>query len=512
MRRSVSGVVVLLAVATAVAAWLAASSGAASSGDLTLTPAPAQPTDATGLQLHASGSASVPATIQVVYRQSGTGACGGPPGTSTGDPGAAFPPNGTQVPAGQFPDVTVPPPQNLPIGSYIICGYLVDSSDSTNVLATTSLTVAVGAADTVEIDPPSDAVQGRPFDIGAHGVLYDGSANIDATYKRAGGACATSPAADTGTVTRSSGASPGTGAYSVIVAPRVTLDPGDWLVCAWIVDPNVSASPLASSPGVVVHVRALSTSLALRAPGRVDAGQPFSASTVATVEHDIPVEAVVKEKPLRAGASCAASPTSEPTGDVVVLDQGLADTQQPSGSVSADPAPVSLAHPGRYLLCGWLLGAWPAVSEQASVPVVAGPVSAVVAASGPQTFRGRTSQHHGFKLVLARVQQRVLEIAYTDHIHCRGLALLPSGLPWNGTWNNDLTTNNFGTLQVSRTGRIHTSLMGNPNLGLVLTARKRGRHITGAFTEIGRSFAFTGNTAQNLACTSGRVRFSLRGP
>jgi hypothetical protein len=340
--------------------------------------------------------------------------------------------------------------------------------------------------------------------------MYDGSAVIDATYKRAGGACAATPAADTGAVTNDSGTSPGAGAYSTPVASGTLLDPGDWLVCAWIVDPSFPGSPLAAT-AATAHVRPLAAKLVLRLPVRVDAAESFPVTATATVEHDIQVEAIVKQKPARGGAACASSPPAEPTGDAQVLDQQLTDTQQPAGSVSSDPATVTLPGPGRYLVCGWLLGAWSGQAAGAPAPVVAGPVASTVTAVSAQVFRGRTSQHHGFKLVIAPVQRHVLEVAYTDNIHCRGVARLQNGLPWDGIWSNDLTPSNFGTLAVSRSGLIHTSLNGNPNLGLVLTARERGSRIAGSFTERGRSFAFTGNTAQSLPCTSGRVSFLLRG-
>src|SRR5947209_1742163 len=179
---------------------------------LTLSVLPAAPTDATPLQIRATGDTAANANLYVVYRSSGTGPCAGIPGQPDGDPGAGFQPFGTAVAPGPF-DVTGAPPQSLSIGSYLFCGYLVDGTDGT-VLRTAgpaSLTVNVTAADTVSIAQPADPVGGRSFELDAAGTAYDAGAVLDATVKRAGGACAATPGADTGKPTDSSGGSPATG-------------------------------------------------------------------------------------------------------------------------------------------------------------------------------------------------------------------------------------------------------------------------------------------------------------
>jgi hypothetical protein len=140
---------------------------------------------------------------------------------------------------------------------------------------------------------------------------------------------------------------------------------------------------------------------------------------------------------------------------------------------------------------------------------VAGPISAVVTAVRPETFRGRTSQRLPIKITLAPVAQLVLAIAYKDRLQCAGPATLANGTRWNGLWGNDFGKGALGTLRIRGSGAFRVNLKANRDHTFRLQGRLRRKRITGTFSEQGESSAFTSNPAQSLACATGDVRYTV---
>jgi hypothetical protein len=66
----------------------------------------------------------------------------------------------------------------------------------------------------------------------------------------------------------------------------------------------------------------------------------------------------------------------------------------------------------------------------------------------------------------------------------------------------------FGFPRPDKSGRFAIRLTKNRNHTFTLHGRVTGRHMSGTFTETGRSWAFTHNQSQNLRCTTGKVGFS----
>jgi hypothetical protein len=497
-----SGALRLLRIgACATALTFAAAVGAADADTLSLTTSPASPTDAGPVQIVASGTTSSPsATVAVHYRAAGTGDC-----ATSSDQDSATPvsPDGSNVSGTSF-SVTGSP-QQLPVGSYLVCGWLYDNEAGPNPpLAQSQIAITVSAADTLALWAPSNPVEGEPLDVTASGNAYDGNAEVDATIKPAGGSCAAAPPpADTGAPTNSSGGGVGGQVpYSTTVVSQQIFATGSYLVCAWLVDQ--ATIQVLSAASTSFAVRPLEASLRLAAPTRVDPGQAFSPTITATVQAGIPVIAIVDYKQATAGAGCAANPAGEPTAATTVLDQSITDTQQPSGPVAVSDTSV-LPATGRYLFCAWLLQGW---TQSDNPPVVSGPVSTVVSVPPALVFRGRTSQRRWISFTVSAVGHLLEEILYADHFRCAGPATFPSGERWNGDWSSGLNTGTFGMVHIPRSGRLRLALNGNPAHTFNLKATLKGKRITGSFLEKGRVYALTGNTSQRALCSTGHVRFS----
>jgi hypothetical protein len=470
------------------------------SDSLTLSTQPAQPTDAgfavvvTGLVNESQGF------ISVHYRKAGTGTCGSSPIV---DSAFGISPDQTVVGTGPF-DLTGTSTQ-LPLGSYELCAWLVDPSDGTVVYATaTQVNISVTAADTVSLPAPSGVVEGRPFNIKATGNAYDtNGTQLDATYKRAGGSCASTPAADSGT-SLVSGLGTATGAYTATVGSQVVLDHGSYLLCAWLSD-SQTGQVLAQN-SATVSVRALSARVAMRVPAAVDAGSYFRISVTATLDAGVQVFAVADVLGNRGGAACASTPSAEPTSAVRAVDANLTDTQEPVGSVTASSSPGRL-QAGRYLVCVWLVNGW---DNSGNRPTVAGPISATIAVMPPLTFRGRTSQKRSISFTVAQISKQILQVSYTDHFSCAATPYFAGGELWNGYWSSSFDTRTFGVLTPGRSGWFSMRLNGNVNHTFDMTARLANGSIRGRFSEQGKVYAFTYNSREHFGCRTGTVRFSAR--
>ena len=487
------------------AAGIALGSAGVSRADadsLTLSTSPSQPSDAVPPQIVASGASSNTggAMLHVAYRLADTGGCASDPTLDTGTP---LSPDGTSLGVGQFGPV-VGDPQTLSIGHYMLCGWVTDPNDDTHVFASASATFTVTASDSVALVPTAGAVEGRPLDVDATGLSYDPNAILDATYKPAGGTCASSPDLDTGTVANDSGNPPDPGPYSDPVLSQQVLDAGRYLVCAWLVDPQDPAD-LLEATSETVAVAPVQASIQLRAPSRIDGEQAFVVTLSANVDWGVPLTAIADLVRKTKASGCAANPVGEPMAADQALNEQITGTQEPAGVVSSTNSDVSVPGFGSYLLCAWLLNGW---TTAANPPTVAGPISATVTAVRPETFRGRTSQQLPIKFTLAPVEDRVLAISYKDRLRCSGPATFANGERWNGLWGNDFGKGALGALQVRGSGSFRVNLKANSDHTFRLRGHLRHNRISGTFVEQGRSSAFTSNRAQSLACGTGDVRYT----
>jgi hypothetical protein len=479
----------------------AAGAGTAAADSLTLSTLPVRPNDAVPPQIVASGDSSnaAGAVLHVEYRQADTGGCAADPTLDTGTP---LSPDGTSLGVGQFGPV-VGDPQTLAIGGYMLCGWITDPNDETDVFASASATFTVAASDSVALVPVSGLVEGRPFDIDATGISYDPNAALDATYKPAGGTCAASPELDTGVIANASGSPPDPGPYSDPVLSQQVLDAGRYLVCAWLIDPQDPAD-LLEATSETITVAPVQASIQLRAPSRIDGGQAFALTLSSNVDWGVPLTTIADLKRKARGSGCAANPVGEPMSDAQEINDQITGTQEPAGVVGSANSHVSVPGYGPYLICAWLLNGW---TTAANPPTVAGPVSATVTAVAPETFRGRTSQRLPIKITLAPVEKLVLAVTYRDRLQCAGPATFANGTHWNGLWGNDFGKGALGSLRVGGAGTFRVSLKANHDHTFRLQGHLRRRRITGTFAEQGKSSAFTSNPAQSLACSTGDVHY-----
>lgn len=485
----------IAAVVTAIVVAAGAAAARASADTLSL--AVTGSTDQ-GVTVNASGGPVTAAvTLNVQYFQAGTGGCPPAPGGGT-----AIDPDGTPIQLGGQPfSVSSSNPVALPPGQYQICGWLTNASSS--VTATASAPpLTVTAADTLALSLPSDPIEGQALTVTASGSAYDPEAAVYATYKPAGGGCAPTPAADTGTVSDSADAV--TGNYSTQPVSSQQFDAGSYLICVWLVDSD--DNQVLAGASTMLDVAALGPSIHLTAPTRVDPGETFPVNLTATLDAGIPVLAQADVVPERRGTTCAANPDGEPTNTLQPLTQeSLTDTQLPSGAVSTTDGEAQLAAYGRYLICGWLLNGW---STAQTPPTVAGPISTTVTVLRPLIFRG-TSKRDALSITVGQASRELGLINASDRLRCAKPAFLVSGQPWNGDSRVRLTPQEFGTVHLG-SGSFHLRANPKPNVTFNLTGRLSRGVIKVSFTEVGTPAGLVGNRSERFECTSGTVRFTLR--
>ncbi len=479
-----------LVLAAALSATVAA--GRASADTLSLTVSGL--TDA-GVTVTAAGTVANPAILNVSYFPAGTGGC---PSSPVG--GTSISPDGTQMnpPMFDYPGSSV----MLPPGSYQLCGWLSSVAGST-VTATYSGTFTVTAVDMLSLAGPVDPIEGQELTVTASGAAYDPEAAVYATYKPAGGGCASTPEADTGTISDSADAV--SGQYSTEPVSSQSFDAGSYLVCVWLVDSD--DDQVLASASTTLDVGALGASIQLSGPTKVDPGETFPVNLTTTVDAGIPVLAQADVVPARPGTTCAGNPDGEPTNTLQpLMQEPLTDTQVPAGTVSTSDGQAQLAADGRYLICGWLLDGW---STTETPPTVAGPISRIVTVVKPLVFRGLTSQRDRLSMTVGQASRDLELIIASDRLHCAKPAFLSSGQRWNGDSRVRLTPQEFGVTHLG-SGSIHVRAVPNPNVTFNLVARLSGNLVKGRFTEAGTPDGLIGNRAERFQCTSGAVRFALR--
>lgn len=493
----------LRAVVVLAAALLAVAAGAplAAAESLSLSVSPVRPTDASGVTVTASGTVddSEGGVLVVLYSPSDQ-ASSCPANPADDSVGEVISPYGTGV-QGAFGPIQGTA-QPLALGSYLLCGWIADNSTGVPSIDPVSTTFTVTSADTITLEAPTDVIEGQPFDIDVSGDAYDANAVIDATYKPAGGACAATPAADTGTPTASSVGLGGEPAYTATAASQLQLDAGSYMECVWLVDAQTGMVLAHDSAVFLVQTLGATVRPVFRA--LLDAGQTIAVNATADLPANVPTTVVVDVLPGAGGRQCASNPDAEPTSTLQVLSEALTDTQVPSGSVSTTDGEALFSSPGRYLACAWLLNGWSSATHPATV---AGPTTGTITALAPIVFHGRTSHREPIAITLEPAEQLVSVISFTARVHCDGTPRLTNGEIWNRMLAGPI---DFGTNQVPAIHIRAASFSTNVDHVLVVSGRVHGLTITGAFTEGGPVSRFTGNTSQHFSCTTGKTRFTVR--
>ncbi|MGO9752134.1 MAG: hypothetical protein ACLP22_11635 [Solirubrobacteraceae bacterium] len=474
---------------------------AASADSLSLSVSPGDPTDSSGVTVTASGTVDDPSGGGIVVLYSSSDQASSCPAIPANDSvGQSISPNATGVQGAFGPLQGTAQP--LPLGTYLLCGWITDNSTGMPSTQPVSTTFTVTAADTIALAAPEDAIEGQAFDIDVSGDAYDASAVIDATYKPPGGACAPTPAADTGTVTASSLGPGGDPAYTTTAASQLQLDAGSYLACVWLLDAPSGAVLAHDSAVFAVHT--LGATVALRFPARVDAGEEIPVNASADLPANVSTTVVVDVLQTGTGTQCASNPDAEPTSVVQVLSESLTDTQVPSGSVSTSDGEASFNNPGTYLVCAWLLNGWSSATHPATV---AGPSTGTITALAPMVYRGRTSRRYPIAVTVEPAEGLVSVISFTARVHCDGTPLLTNGQIWNRMLAGPIY---FGTGQIPAIHIRGASFSTDVQHILTVSGHAHGLTITGAFTEGGPVSRFTGNTSQHFDCTTGRTLFTVR--
>ncbi len=480
---------------------VAAAAPVAAAESLSLSVSPAHPTDASGVTVTVSGTVDDPdgGVLVVLYSPSDQ-ASSCPANPNDDSVGESISPYGTGV-QGAFGPIQGTS-QPLALGSYLLCGWIADNSTGIPSIEPVSTTFTVTAADTIALGAPADVIEGQAFDIDVSGDAYDANAVIDATDKPAGGACAATPTADTGTPTASSVNPSGEPIYTATVASQLQLDAGSYLECVWLVD--AQTGNVLAHDSTVFLVQALDATVRPVFRALLDAGQTIAVNATAELPANVSTTVVVDVLHGPAGAQCASNPDAEPTSALQVLSESLTDTQVPSGSVSTTGGEASFSSPGRYLVCAWLLNGWSSATHPATV---AGPSTGSITALAPVVYRGRTSRREPIAITLERAEQLVSVISFTARVHCDGTPRLSDGEIWNRMLAGPI---DFGTNQIPAIHIRGASFSTDLHHLLAISGRVRGLMITGAFTEAGPVSSFTGNTSQHFSCTTGKTGFTVR--
>jgi hypothetical protein len=296
-----------------------------------------------------------------------------------------------------------------------------------------------------------------------------------------------------------------TGPYTAILSNTSIFSLGTWRLCAWLTD-QATGTVLAGAEKVIT-VPGIAATLQFTAPGAIAKQSYFTFTFHITMPTNVPVTAIVDAFDAAHWKSCPAAPQAASQANEQI-NQDVNDTAGSTGSIALK-GNFAPSWSGPILLCGWLLDNW---SAAAHPRVVAGPVAATITQVGNYIFRGQTSQHKQIKIFATPFARQILTVSFTAHLRCNGTARLYGGGRWNGITHQTPSYVVFGAVAPDHHGRFAIRLTANPRHVFTLTGRVSGKAITGTFTERGRSWVYTHNTAQNLSCTSGPVHFTVRRP
>jgi hypothetical protein len=459
------------------------------------------PSDASGVTLTASGStaSNTGGSDLLIHYQPAGGSCAADP-----DGNPPLDPDSTFVPAdgGPYSVQSSALNQLLP-GSYLVCGWLQDL-DTSSTVATARLPLTVASADTMSIAFSATPLQGRAFDVNATGTSYDVAGVVDATYKPAGGTCAATRDADTGTSVdpEENPSATHTGAYNVGMGSHLLLSPGSYLFCGWLYDQ--ATSQVLTRTQTVVNVAPLHAAMRLHAPAAT-AGN-YAIALDVSIDAGVPVTAIVDAMP-KSASGCPGTPP--PSADSAI-DGDLEETQPPSGTITIAADNVPVLSGGPQLLCAWLLDNW--TVNAIPQPVVLGPVSATVAVAHNLVFKGGTAQNETIKLYAQPFASDILAVQFRARFHCAGTPRYANGKRWNGFATDTLSYVVFGAAKPDASGRFTIREHFSSSHVAIVHGRVQGKTITGTLSDRARSSAFTHNPRQSLRCQTGTVAFTARTP
>jgi hypothetical protein len=379
---------------------------------------------------------------------------------------------------------------NLTFGSYNFCGYLLDGTgpdpNHDPPLATDFHVVNVANGDTLRVYAPHDpGFEGQQNAVWASGYV-DQPAEIDITYKPAGGSCAAKAAADQGTKVGGDALNTGNIDYST---DTIVFPAGSFLVCGWLEPPgNPSGTPFATS-SFTLRVQGLDASVRFDVPSQVAWGSAATAGV--DYRTNIPSDLSMRAY-FPAPSACPQDARSGPVqGSLNPLFDpatGLPDLPIPqnklSGHVDVDVSPPNA---GRVLLCAWI------DAQQAH----AGPFSASFTQLKPgqfpapdpkhgKVYRGKTKQR--LPIAFAAGSSRVSDLSFKAKFKCSNKARIVQ-----------LTQMPPAKLK----GKKFKAVLKNRVDHATVQGRVSGNTAKGTLTEI-----YTSQGGSK--CSSGKVRFSAK--
>jgi hypothetical protein len=435
----------------------------------------------------------------LIHYQPAGGSCAADP-----DGNPPLDPDSTIVPADGGPyNVQSSAPNQLLPGSYAICAWLQDL-DTSSTVAAAHLALTVASADTTSIAVSVPPLEGRAFDVNATGTSYDPGSIVDATYKPAGGTCAPTRDADTGTSVdpEENASATHTGAYNTGMGSHLLLAPGSYLFCGWLYDQATSV--VLARTQTIVNVAPVHAALQLHVPAATAGTYPVTLDV--TIDSGVPVTAIVDEMPKTASGCPKAPPPSADSA----IDDDLEDAQPPSGTISTSAPNVAPLSGGPQLVCAWLLDNWTVNANPR--PVVLGPISATVTVAHNLVFEGHTAQKKSIELFATPFAADILAVQFRARFHCVGTPRFANGKRWNGAATESLSGLVFGAAKPDATGRFTIREHFSRSHVAVVHGRVQGKTITGTLTDRVRSSQFTHNPHQNLSCQTGTVPFTARTP
>jgi hypothetical protein len=426
-------------------------------------------------------------TLEVIVNPAGQ-LC---PGDPASDPNRQV----TMPPVTGGPQTLTSSPFTLEHGAYTVCGWL---EDPTNGPSTAQAALTVANPDTLSFNPlPSTIPDGVATPLSLTGVADVQDPRVYVTRKpAANGRCAADPGADGGapltgfdpavenfgSFTSSSLVALGGGPAGLDSEP-----PGQYLLCAWLMDAAGSKTvPLASPASAMVTLTAPTGTLAYSLGGQLVTARSRFSITMSFTTQATDVALYLDLKPLPArGRPCAATHAA---------DRGALKTFTDTIAGHGTTAFARLATPGVYVACAWL--EWPHGTVDGPFP------GRFVVAGGHQRatlYYGLTSQKiprsklkSTYPIVFQVIDGQVVNLSYFARYTCT-LAGKPTSHP--------IYTTAFPAFGLSTPLSFGDTFVSGSDHALV-SGQLGGRLATGTLSESYRSGRYT--------CRSGTVAFTAR--
>ena len=222
------------------------------------------------------------------------------------------------------------------------------------VAALITLPAAAQATPTLQLTVASDPAESITTQLGANGTndSTSGYVVLEMTVKPSGGLpCAANYEADNGTQVPNFGISVSNGPYSWSTNWTFSAA-GSYLLCGWLEDHANNLNTVLAATSTTVSVRPPHLAVSISAPGTVQTGQIFQASTTAQAETSRNLfEYLIPN----AGDGCPANAAaaSAASNSQTVFGNGNSDEITVDGGPSTDVENQTFRSPGTYLYCAY---------------------------------------------------------------------------------------------------------------------------------------------------------------